>query len=318
MINDLRAHLAALQMDKENLIFEKEQLVRETTLETGELRQQNRILTEKLHEALSRPKNSSSVTTDFNDFTSSMDDLSMDTEFDEFNYINEFAIDDDSKPAPDAAAPVKKQTTDDDKPIAASGVLLMLLLCGAFVASKSSSTTAPMLPKMPEEVRAAAPLVLDSVFKDAGVAPSHVLNDVALNSVPTTSIGNPFHTPASGSSWPQPSHPAANIQPSNPSDYSVYNFGMIQPSKEQEIEQAFSLSAATYMSMTSDHAGESASSPPPSHNRRHLAQSLKAMREGGKGAGAAEVFTRSLLWDRIPTEVVKEFKKLVEASNVAV
>ena len=39
------------------------------------------------------------------------------------------------------------------------------------------------------------------------------------------------------------------------------------------------------------------------------------MRDEAKGQSAAEVYTRSLLWDRIPTEVVHEFKRMVEESN---
>lgn len=53
----------------------------------------------------------------------------------------------------------------------------------------------------------------------------------------------------------------------------------------------------------------------PSHHRRNLAETLAAMREEGKGETAAEVYTRSLLWERIPSEVVHEFKRMVEESD---
>lgn len=39
------------------------------------------------------------------------------------------------------------------------------------------------------------------------------------------------------------------------------------------------------------------------------------MREQNKGESAAEVYTRSLLWDKISPEVVHEFKRIVEEST---
>ena len=53
----------------------------------------------------------------------------------------------------------------------------------------------------------------------------------------------------------------------------------------------------------------------PSQHRRNLAETLAAMREESKGGTAAEVYTRSLLWERIPSEVVHEFKRMVEESD---
>jgi len=38
------------------------------------------------------------------------------------------------------------------------------------------------------------------------------------------------------------------------------------------------------------------------------------MREQSKGDSAAEIYTRSLLWDKIAPEVVHEFKRIVEES----
>jgi hypothetical protein len=53
-----------------------------------------------------------------------------------------------------------------------------------------------------------------------------------------------------------------------------------------------------------------------SSHRRNLADTLKAMRDEAKGDSAADVYTRSLLWDRIPTEVVQEFKRMVDGGSV--
>jgi hypothetical protein len=39
------------------------------------------------------------------------------------------------------------------------------------------------------------------------------------------------------------------------------------------------------------------------------------MQERARGESAAQVYTRSLLWDRIPSEVVMEFRKMVAESG---
>jgi hypothetical protein len=39
------------------------------------------------------------------------------------------------------------------------------------------------------------------------------------------------------------------------------------------------------------------------------------MRNADKQSGAAEVYTRSLLWDQIPSDVVRNFAKMVAESN---
>jgi hypothetical protein len=54
----------------------------------------------------------------------------------------------------------------------------------------------------------------------------------------------------------------------------------------------------------------------PSH-RRNLAATLSALREQSKGESAADIYTRSLLWDKISPEVVVEFKRMVEESAAA-
>jgi hypothetical protein len=41
------------------------------------------------------------------------------------------------------------------------------------------------------------------------------------------------------------------------------------------------------------------------------------MRSSSKQQSAAEVYTRSLLWDQIPSDVVRTFAKMVAESNNA-
>jgi hypothetical protein len=96
--------------------------------------------------------------------------------------------------------------------------------------------------------------------------------------------------------------------------------------KDQEHEQLFSITPAQYNSMNSmdftrprysiasdDFSDPLSPSSQPSH-RRNLAETLAAMREQNKGEAAADIYTRSLLWDKVSPEIVVEFKRMVEES----
>ena len=326
---DARREAAELRQRLEEQTWNLENIVREHTLESGELRKKNAILTERLNEVSAQPMPTQATHNDFNDFTSHMDGLTMGNEWDEYTFVNDFCMDPEAAQAQHpkplettlVVAPRKKDLVSADDQRVASGLLLMLLLCGAFVASKSGSSSSA-IPRMPDEVRAASAVVLDSVFKDAGVAPSQA------QLVPSN-IMNAVEPGPSGAAWPRQNNvPTANIASSMPtSTLDSLSQSLIQPTKDQEAEATFSLSTAQYMSLTStdfsrsmnDDDGISPLTPQSSHSasthRRNLAETLKAMREEAKGETAAEVYTRSLLWDRIPTEVVKEFKRMVDESG---
>jgi hypothetical protein len=97
------------------------------------------------------------------------------------------------------------------------------------------------------------------------------------------------------------------------SSLDVLNHQLVQPTKEQEQEQLFSLSADQYNGVISQDFGREPE-PSTSRGRRNLEESLAAMRSNNKGS-VAEVYTRSLLWDKVPAEVVRDFAKLVSESN---
>jgi hypothetical protein len=317
----------------DQLQWDKEELVRSHTLETGELRKKVHVLTEKLEAGTAMSVAPSST---FTDFASDMDNLNMGpNDWDNYifvNEVNDFCMD---EPTPSATqqnqqretslvvAPRKKDA--EDKPVA-SGLLLMLLLCGAFVASKSSGSSAPPLPRMPDDVRAASATVLDSIFKDAGVAPSPSQHhSLIVNRIEA------LEPSSSGANWPKrtlSNAEFASLSHSSSSNLDQLHSHLVAPTKDQENEQLFSISASQYNSLTSTdftRRGYSVHSDDmndplspgsqPSQHRRNLAETLAAMREESKGETAAEVYTRSLLWERIPSEVVHEFKRMVEQSD---
>jgi hypothetical protein len=321
--NEMRNMIDQLQWDKE-------ELVRAHTVETGDLRKKVNVLTERLESTSTAMSVQPSST--FTDFASDMDNLNMGAnDWDNYIFVNDFCMDESTPPVQQnqpqehslVVAPRKKDA--EDKPVA-SGLLLMLLLCGAFVASKSSGATAPRLPRMPDDVRAASATVLDSIFKDAGVAPSpsqhHNLIANRIEALePGPSGANWNKRTLSGAEFASLSHGAA-------SHLDQLHAHLAAPSKDQENEQLFSITPSQYNSLTSAeftrrgysvHSDDinDALSPgsQPSHHRRNLAETLAAMREESKGETAAEVYTRSLLWERIPSEVVHEFKRMVEESD---
>lgn len=302
------------------LQFDKEELVGKHTLETGELRKKISVLTERLECTSSAMAVAPSST--FTDFASEMDNLNMGNgEWDNYIFVNDF-IADEQTPAPqqqEQSLIVAPRAKDGEDKSAASGLLLMLLLCGAFVASKSSGSAAPPIPRMPDEVRAASATVLDSIFKDAGVTPTLTEQGVVAHRV------SGMEPAPSGLDWAK-STLSAGLSSSSLDQLHAQLSG---PSKDQENEQLFSITPAQYNSMTSmdfsrprysiasdDYSDPLSPGSQPSH-RRNLAETLAAMREQSKGESAADIYTRSLLWDKIAPEVVHEFKRIVEESAVS-
>lgn len=329
----MRVEYDALLAEKENwhresmdmhhminqLQFDKEELVRTHTLETGELRKKVSVLTERLEAATSSGMAVAPSTT-FTDFASEMDNLNMgNSDWDNYIFVNDFASDEQTpQQHQDQPLALVSRSKDEDKPVA-SGLLLMLLLCGAFVASKSGNA-APPIPRMPDEVRAASATVLDSIFKDAGVSTTLSEQGLIANRV------SGLEPAPSGAAWPKTTMSGSELAGISGSRLDQLHSHLTGPTKEQEHEQLFSITPAQYNSMTSldftrqrysiasdDLTDPLSPSSQPSH-RRNLAETLAAMREQNKGDSAAEIYTRSLLWDKIAPEVVHEFKRIVEES----
>jgi hypothetical protein len=306
----------------QEMTWEKENMVQDHTLETGDLRKRISILTERL-ENVTSPVPQQAGATDYNDFTNEMNGLTMDQNDWDFLVNNDFIMESDGKPQETSLvlAPKKKEAvTEDEKPIA-SGFLMLLLLCGAWVASKSTSSSSPNipLPQLSDDVRATSAMVLNNIMKDPGLQASQPTRASGLE--PAAS-GAPHSRQVSysGSGF------SSGAAQTNDRLGSITN-KLVKPSSDQEDEQAFSLSVAQYNSLTSQDMprrvySTSSSDDEPmtpatsqSSRRRGLADTLKAMSDEAKGDSAANVYTRSLLWDRIPEEIMQEFQRMVEESN---
>jgi hypothetical protein len=191
---------------------------------------------------------------------------------------------------------------DAEKPSTQGGLLFMLFLVGAFVLSNRST---PSIPRVSEDVREASATLLENIFKDAGVAQ-------APGAVMTAAAPQP-----SGTSWamatPTSMH-SANMHGIVPSALGGLSDSLTQPTHAQSKEQLFSMTPAQFNGVTSQDFLQSAPPPSTSQGRRNLAESLAAMRNNDKQS-AAEVYTRSLLWDQIPRDVVRNFAKMVAEAN---
>lgn len=282
--------------------MEKEEMLRNHTLESGELRKKVAYLTEHVQRlestAMSAVPSSTGFTADYSD----IDSITMDSAWDNISFLNDFSAEPDIKVEPTHVPTKKIELLSEPEKPTAQGLLFMLLLVGAFVASKGPSSN---IPQVPDNYRAEAATILHDMFKDAGVANS------------ASGISEAMAPLQSASSWS--TNPIATMGGNQmigvaPSALGNLADSLSRPTEEQNHEQLFSLTAAQYNGLTSQDFLQNAPVRSTSQGRRNLAESLAAMRSNSKKS-AAEVYTRSLLWDQVPSDVVRNFAKMVSEAQ---
>jgi len=291
--------------------------------ETSSLRRKINILTDQVEAGPAPAMSAAPSSTGFTDFNAEMEALNMGPHDWDLIFVpnlrndanDDFTFESTLEPVKQSptlekrpssstviqASPKKSVDTAADQPVA-SGLLFMLLLCGAFMASKPAGSQPQGMPKMPAEVRAAAPTVLSSLLSESG-------------SLPSNTHGRNMHT---ASHEPQQSN-LPYAAPNSRSRLDQMHHRLTSPSKQQEIDQAFSLTTAQYASITNvdySHYNDQTVPGPGNNNatprpRRNLADALATTKPDHRQGSKAEVYTRSLLWDQIPTDVVNQFKELV-------
>lgn len=297
----------------DTLLQEKEDLVQTHTIESNELRKKNNFLTEQVQRlestSMSAAPSSTGFSTDFSDF----DQLNMggdNSPWDPISFVNEFNLESEHQTETSLVVlPPKKEKSAPrfEEQTATSGLLLMLLLCGAWVASNRSTILPASIPRMPEDVRVASAAVLDSIYKDAGVQPLKATG-------PEGSRIDVDQPKGVSSSVRKTTLSATEIASLSRSPLESLHRQLVTPSQEQQRSQLFSLSADQYNDLTSDDAFFDDQKPVNIGNRRNLGEALAALRSNTKGP-AAEVYTRSLLWDKISADVVKDFSRMVAECN---
>lgn len=291
----------------DSLIVEKEELVRRHTIETGELRKKNNLLLEQLQRfegsVMSSAPSSAGFSTDFSEF----DHMTLNT-WENFSVANDFTIE-----APHADRHMS--TTPKNEPFAvhadgekavASGFLLMLLLCGAWVASRSSNSTMTPIPAIPEDMRAASASVLDNLYKDSGIQLEGV-SPAGQSLSAATHLKSPTHRQRSN----------INIVDAGAMSHSgieILHHRLTAPSQHQLKEQVFSLTPDQYNELsTSEYYPQTPFGD--SRSTRDVGEALGATRDLREGT-VAETYTRSLLRDRVSTQVLKDFARMVAESNL--
>lgn len=317
-IEQLRSQLDDMFREKhqsdqmiEHLKFEKEEMVRTHTIETGELRKKVSVLTNHVQSlenaAMSQSHGMPNQQYAGGPNYGEMESMTVDAPWENMGLFGaEYSMEHSEVKQEMHHVAGKKQdvamATDAEKPSTQGGLLFMLFLVGAFVLSSRQ----PSIPRVSEDVRAASATLLENVLKDAGVGQtaSGVLDE--MTSQPT------------GTSWvsaPTASMPVlgGGLDGMTPSMLGDLSDTLTRPTQEQQNEQLFGLTAAQYDGVQSqDFLHNAPAEKPTSQGRRNLAEALASMRSNSK----AEVYTRSLLWDQIPGDVVRDFAKMVaEGSN---
>ena len=303
----------------EALELEKRDMMMKHNEETSSLRRKIQVLEKDLENRpegglRAPPMSAEPSSSGFTEINGELEALNMGPEWDSlffndvdndsldafsFDTIPEFArqppvVEKKSSSSTIVPSPPKKSPDNVSEQPIASGLLFFLLLCGAFVASKPASSRLADLPQVPPDVRAAAPKVLDNLLAENNAMTSH----------PTSSRRQVIDQAPAPSHISQP-----NARPRGRLDQ--VHQRITSPTKQHEIDAAASLTPAQYASITNmDYSyGERPSSS--QRSRPNLAEALASMQEETPRSSKAEVYTRSLLWDQIPSHVVQQFKEVI-------
>ncbi|OKL58408.1 hypothetical protein UA08_06095 [Talaromyces atroroseus] len=321
----------------EALHMEKDELIRSHTLETAELRKKNNILREtmeKMEHQLKPTANahSATFTNEFGDF----ENITMEnTPWEDFSLVNNISLEAEPMAASVAngndnnmlvqvkTEKVEKVFNNQNSEYPFSwNAFYMCLLFGAFIASNSTSLSSPAaLPKLSDEYRAESANVLKAVLASAPA-------DMATPSAAASSAhGVASHLPAtiSGAEMARMSSGGiANVAPSSALDELHNNLAL--PSKQQENEQVFALNPGQYNALTTFQEDDSMDFKPP-QQPSNLQQAFAAMRNSnhngaqkgplGVDGRMSDVYSRSLMWDRVPEKVVRDFQRMVRECGAA-
>ena len=294
----------------DELIAEKEEIVRRHTIETGELRRKNAYLADQVQKmdsiAMSAGPSSTGYSADFSNF----DHLTMESSpWDNFSMVTDFNIETEQKQDNSLVVLPKKEKPagKDNETTTASGLLLMLLLCGAWVASNNTSTASASIPRMPEDVRVASGAVLETIYRDAGLAPQTLQSNQSQRSDVTPS--------SAATQSPKTTLTSNEFASVSRSPLASFHQQLISPNEQQQGDQIFSLSAEQYNGIVGDD-DVTGPKPTPLNHRRNLREALSALRSSKQGS-AAEVYTRSLMWDEVPANVVRDFARMMADARLA-
>lgn len=287
--------------------MERDETILRHTRETANLLKRNSMLEEKIKQLERGVKPAQeSLSGDFAGFENpAMENPS----WDDFSMVTGPPLQPEyvQAPRPQVSQQVKvpeKSTNGSDLPISWNA-FYMFLLVGAFFASKSTSLPGRSLPQLSEEYRAESANVLKAVLASS---PGHELTHPhSINHGTTT---GPAPATISGMEMAQMSSVQAV-----PSNLDQLHNTLVMPTEEQEREQVFSMNADQFNSLTTfeDDSGDFKPQQPST-----LQQAFAVMRDTAAqqsrmhSALSSDVYSRSLMWDRVPEKVVQDFRRMVQ------
>ena len=154
---------------------------------------------------------------------------------------------------------------------------------------------------MPAEVQAAAPTVLKDLLAGAGSMTQRA----------------PARHNQQHDFEPQPSNmPYVSPRAANRMEH--MHRAITSPTRQQEYDQAYSLTTAQYASITHMNYNVYGEEAGPNHNIHmqpsapsSIATALAKMQREVQQSGKPEVYSRSLLWDQLSSDVVRQFREIV-------
>lgn len=300
----------------EGLHMEKDEMIRVHTLETAELRKKNNILMETV-EKLERGNKPTLADNHAGEFAG-FENLGMDGHpWEDFPMTNGLSM---SGPVPQPATQShshavaqiddkleKSNTSTSDYPFSWNA-FYMCLLFGAFIASNNTSLPDRSLPQLSEEYRAESANVLKAVLASSPPDLAHSTNTNHA-AVSVSAAAGPGSATITGMEMTQ-----MGPAPTGSSTLDELHDTLVLPTDEQERAQVFALNADQYNALTTfedDGAGFKAQQP------SSLQQALAAMRSNAAqhrmhDTSTSDVYSRSLMWERVPEKVIRDFRRMVQ------
>lgn len=324
----------------QSLQFERDEAIRTKTIETADLRRQNNLLKDCVR-SLERQQASRSFsisqptdtfTNDFHNFGSL--DLGEDSWDEEYSFIGGDDLKMDGEETPQRQLtprppPAPQFTTTAAVTVAPSkadpgfswNTFYMCLLFGAFIASQPSST----LEALKSNTGSASTTTSTAPLPSSSGALSALSEDYRVeagNMLAAVLASDGTSSQDSGSSAPVPGHHDTG----HPSSLDALSATLTSPTRHQQVAAAFSLTPSQYEHITNPDGILDSPSPHDSlMNTRPekptpfqaMFASMQAERDSidkmaGLGGKARE---RSVLLDRVPEKVLRDFRRLVAESQ---
>lgn len=303
----------------EGLHIEKDEIIRVHTLETAELRKKNNILMETV-EKLERGVKPGVTDNHANEFAG-FENMPMEGHpWEGFNMASGLPMSNSVPAAPanpshsltpvNQRAPEKSNPPSSDYPFSWNA-FYMCLLFGAFIASNNPSLPGRSLPQMSEEYRAESANVLKAVLASS---PSELPHATSNAVVSASAAAAPGASAMTGIDLTQ-----MGPAPGGSSSLDELHNTLVMPTEEQEQAQVFAMGPDQYNSLTTfeeDGAGFKPQQP------SNLQQALAAMRNNVaqhrmQDSSTSDVYSRSLMWERVPPKVIQDFRRMVQEYGAA-